>query len=73
MVVVVAVTAKTGSLVMVCLPGTIVEGHFGTILRVEPKRQRWPELYVVLMDMDFYDPELVDELHLTAGEIRVIG
>jgi hypothetical protein len=58
---------------MVRLPGTIVEGHFGTIIAVEPKRQRWPELYVVLLDVDWPDPELVEELHLTAGEIRVIG
>ena len=67
------VEARPGSTVLVKLTGTIIEGRFGTIIAIEPKRQRWPELYVILLDVDWPDPELVDELHLAYDEFQVIA
>lgn len=69
------VVAQPGSIVLVNLPGTIVQGKFGTIVSITPRKQRWPELYVVVMDawMEAPSDELVEELHLAAGEFRLVG
>lgn len=64
---------EPGDLVRVRMTGTIVEGHFGTFERAEPKRQRWPVLYVIVLDHepDLLD-ELVHELHLKIDEFYAL-
>lgn len=60
---------EPGDLVRVRMTGTIVEGHFGVLREVLPRRQRWPKLYVIVLDHepDLLD-ELVHELHLKIDE-----
>ena len=62
-----------GDIAVIRLANTIIEGRIGTIQRVVPKRQRWPELFVIYLDQRTYDADEVVELHLSADEFYVVG
>ena len=62
-----------GDLVVVRLTNPIVEGHIGTIKSIHPKRQRWPQLYVIILDAVTGDPDEVHQLNLTIDEFYVVA
>lgn len=66
---------EQGTLVQIVLPGTIMHGRFGVITSTVKKTPKWPALVIIQVDcpQGLADSDTVHELHLTMGEVLVLG